>query len=416
MIGGCLAIIVVGVLVFVVAPATLVAIWMAEGRTILDEELARLDQNEPLTAADLEASYQIRGDGEDVTNLWINASSELADPAVQAQANALPIVGMAADSIPPPTDEWEKRDAARAFVLNNQASLDQLFRAADAGGNARYPTQFSDGLAMIMNEVQDLRAAARALVLAAHVRAHDGDGPGALQALQTNLRLARSLHGYPVIIAQLVRSAIAGMTYSTLADLLPYLQVDDEELAELQLELARDNYDIALYDGLIGERAVGMAVLDDPQRLESELGQRGAGARQWMWWADRDKALYLSQMRRVIDASHEPWPDKLTTVNQVIEDYQSKVDQAGPLMRLQYMLSGLLLPALHSVFHASARSVATRDAAIVVVAIERYRRAEGELPASLDAIVPTYLDSIPIDPFDGEPLRYSQHRLYIIEA
>jgi hypothetical protein len=31
----------------------------------------------------------------------------------------------------------------------------------------------------------------------------------------------------------------------------------------------------------------------------------------------------------------------------------------------------------------------------------------GEAPASLDALVPTYLPRVPLDPWDGKPLRYA---------
>ena len=41
------------------------------------------------------------------------------------------------------------------------------------------------------------------------------------------------------------------------------------------------------------------------------------------------------------------------------------------------------------------------------MALERYRIAHGRWPDTLDKLVPEYLASIPLDPFDGRPLRYS---------
>jgi len=40
------------------------------------------------------------------------------------------------------------------------------------------------------------------------------------------------------------------------------------------------------------------------------------------------------------------------------------------------------------------------------LAVERYRLANGALPDSLGDLVPKFLDAVPIDPFDGQPLRY----------
>ena len=50
--------------------------------------------------------------------------------------------------------------------------------------------------------------------------------------------------------------------------------------------------------------------------------------------------------------------------------------------------------------------IALTRAAITSLATERYRLAEGRLPGKLADLVPEYLDAVPEDPFDGQPLRY----------
>ena len=44
----------------------------------------------------------------------------------------------------------------------------------------------------------------------------------------------------------------------------------------------------------------------------------------------------------------------------------------------------------------------------MAVAIERFRLAGGALPEAASDLVPTYLDAVPEDPFDGQPLRYKR--------
>jgi len=44
----------------------------------------------------------------------------------------------------------------------------------------------------------------------------------------------------------------------------------------------------------------------------------------------------------------------------------------------------------------------------VLLALERYRCAHGEYPATLDELVPTALESLPLDPFSGAPFRYQR--------
>jgi hypothetical protein len=40
------------------------------------------------------------------------------------------------------------------------------------------------------------------------------------------------------------------------------------------------------------------------------------------------------------------------------------------------------------------------------LAAERFRLAQGRLPDSLNALMPNYLPELPIDPFDGQPLKF----------
>jgi hypothetical protein len=49
---------------------------------------------------------------------------------------------------------------------------------------------------------------------------------------------------------------------------------------------------------------------------------------------------------------------------------------------------------------------ASRICGRTAVALESYARARGNYPQTLEALVPTYLDRLPIDPFSGHPIEY----------
>jgi hypothetical protein len=55
-----------------------------------------------------------------------------------------------------------------------------------------------------------------------------------------------------------------------------------------------------------------------------------------------------------------------------------------------------------------ARGLAQLRIAWTALALERYHRLHGNVPSQLDALVPDLLDSVPMDPFTGKPLRYAQ--------
>jgi hypothetical protein len=68
----------------------------------------------------------------------------------------------------------------------------------------------------------------------------------------------------------------------------------------------------------------------------------------------------------------------------------------------------ILVPAVGGLSKKVARSQTSGDLATVACALERYRLAQGRLPAKLDELMPHYLAAIPCDVIDGQPLRYKR--------
>ncbi|MEZ5302167.1 MAG: hypothetical protein R3F11_16230 [Verrucomicrobiales bacterium] len=50
---------------------------------------------------------------------------------------------------------------------------------------------------------------------------------------------------------------------------------------------------------------------------------------------------------------------------------------------------------------------------ILKLALRRHELDRGSLPDSLDALVPDYLEAVPVDPYDGKPLRYSKEGRFV---
>jgi hypothetical protein len=71
------------------------------------------------------------------------------------------------------------------------------------------------------------------------------------------------------------------------------------------------------------------------------------------------------------------------------------------------ILCSLMAPALDSQLEKKCRVEGGVTATRLIVACNAYRKAEGRLPKDLQALVPKYLATIPTDPYDGQPFRYS---------
>ena len=100
------------------------------------------------------------------------------------------------------------------------------------------------------------------------------------------------------------------------------------------------------------------------------------------------------------------------------DSFGSEIETAKPRLfcRLTpnyvgWLLLGAVLPAYNSLAERLARDESGLSAVKVVVAAELYRRKTGQRPESLDALVPEFLPSVPVDPFDhGAALKYDVER------
>lgn len=74
------------------------------------------------------------------------------------------------------------------------------------------------------------------------------------------------------------------------------------------------------------------------------------------------------------------------------------------------ILLGIITPAHESILDRVAQFQSSSAAIQLSFALRAYHQATGALPETLDALIPEYLDTIPTDPYDGAPLRYSKEQ------
>ena len=117
-------------------------------------------------------------------------------------------------------------------------------------------------------------------------------------------------------------------------------------------------------------------------------------------------------------------PDKRQVFPKIAEDARAKSaaqQNVSPLtvcLRHQ-IFSVLLLPAIPNLIEKTGRAQTGADLAAIACALERYRLAHGQLPATLDALVPQFIGKLPHDVVIGGPLHYrltgdSQFILYSV--
>ena len=128
---------------------------------------------------------------------------------------------------------------------------------------------------------------------------------------------------------------------------------------------------------------------------------------------ERDLDFFLGTMEKCISLAGLPLPGRLGLTN-----YFESVCTIA--QKRTYILSSMLLPSLSRVVMREASNQALLELATSALAVERFRLAEGRLPTNLKELTPRFLDTVPIEPFDGNPVRYrrlaSGYVIYSVDA
>jgi hypothetical protein len=70
----------------------------------------------------------------------------------------------------------------------------------------------------------------------------------------------------------------------------------------------------------------------------------------------------------------------------------------------------LLMPAIPGVLRHKCVENCNAAATRILIALKCYKLEHGELPETLDALVPEYLEAVPLDDFDGKPMKYARDK------
>ncbi len=367
----------------------------------LKRRLAELEQaGYPLTMAELGQTYTVDPARDNAVDYYLAAFpqySELDDEAKET----LPWVGRA--KLPARTEPVDATmlQAIEAFLAENEKALSLLHEAVDLD-YARFSRDFSLGHDMPIPSLLDVRQGARLLSLESLAACANDDPNRAIETVHATLALARSLDD-PVIISRLVQIAVRATAYSNLEQVVNRVSLTDEQLQTLsgwvQTYVNPERY----RQTLIGERCFGLAMFRNPGAVSPEMGGSKIVAAivvpmKILGLYDREMLAYVDLMQDYIEALALPEGECMVAYRTIAEAFDR--GQRGGFLTRQFA------PASLRIYQLEMRHVARRRVTLTVLAAERYRLAQGRVPKTLDELVPTYLDVVPIDPFDGQPLRY----------
>jgi len=233
-----------------------------------------------------------------------------------------------------------------------------------------------------------------------------------LSDIQLTHRMQNS-HG--VLITYLVSVAIGNMALSQIPHWLGKTHLDANQLKNFLQQLSFDpNDDGIAYANTIKSEykclSGTLEALRDGKSVDARTGAYNPHPSTLLplFNFSQTKAMFADFSLRLVDTAPHHYneaqlPDLASNRPSLISMILSG-NVYGQI--LYYMAAPDLLPSLAKKSQVDVQFQATR----VILALRAYQLGHGQLPANLSALVPEFLDKVPTDDFDGQPLRYSAGR------
>jgi len=321
--------------------------------------------------------------------------------------------------------EWtaEERAQVEAFMSEHQEMIREIRKLAERGGPV-YPLDISQGFALELPHLGQMRDLARFLRADAIVKAMSGDYSETVEDIVAGMKLADALAPEPILISQLVRIAMYGIMAETVQESVSGGELPPELMSELLTYTDHADNRQAFAESFTVEQLVGLQAFSDVRDGNYSLDElrafvygndpssglsgleRIAGSAFFRFygspfgrpWLNMDESAYADLVGRTADAAELPYYEAHPLLTQIEQDVENL-----PLTRVG---TRIMLPSLPRACQAQARLETALDLMQMGLLLEQYQSQHGSYPGTLDAIAPSLGGSLPVDPFTGEPFHY----------
>ena len=397
----------VGVAFALVAAVFLLTIGLKKHslRVRIAERIAFLQEaGVPTTAAELDLLFQPPPAQSNSAPLYSAAVASLVGPG---KFGDWPFITLSTFPFRTQRMPQTELDAMAAYSKSNQPVLALLHQAARIE-DGLYPTGFKNGFGLTspLTPLSSFRTAAQLLALTAVGHAEQGQPDAAVASINDLFGLARSLKHSPEAVSQMVRVAFMGLGVSATEIDLNQTTLTDAQLRDLSLALGKTDAPDAI------QRILNTVRCRAIWRYQTGLAWGGATPPTFLERAranldrlgysrDADFLDFFDYLDRQIATGKLDYPKRLEA-----EITLALAAQDRFVNSLEFSSTA---HTMNSVFLGVARGQAVIELGQTALALERWRLVhENQLPESLTNLVPAFLPTVPIDPFNGRPLRYKK--------
>ncbi|HIJ67392.1 MAG TPA: hypothetical protein HPP87_12290 [Planctomycetes bacterium] len=306
----------------------------------------------------------------------------------------------------------------RDSVSQNLSAVAGIFEKLDKAAGlplSRFDIGIINGVEVFGTRIQRMKTVVLLLSLRTLDLILQGRDDDAANSVFSLLKMLRIFDFHPTLVVYSVKAGFLGLACEDIRLLLERGNASAELLSKLEktlsevvgadvLEkvfLAERVYQTEIGRNLVPKKIASRFLEDPAPDIPERLGLPGSFVGRLRL---RQKAgHYFRDMARIVTASRRPWPGPL---EEIFDRMYKSTKKPGKLVTSMALFTRLTAELL----------VAVRCTKLAV-ATELYRghEGEGQLPDTLDALVPAYFDQVPLDTFTGEQLLYSRdEESYII--
>jgi hypothetical protein len=362
-------------------------------------------------------------------------STNVSEGNAAAQAAFRKRYGLGGRGIPPaapenapPTNYFpvaKEPQTPAADVLLALSKFDEnrkLLIAAAARPEARFWINYDAGFAMSLQHLARMKSCVQYLSFHANAALKAGQRETALEDVSLSFRLIEAIRGEPNLLSHLVRIAMQQITLQPIWEGLADRQWTEADLSVIESKLGKMDFLADYHFAIRGERSCNVWGVDYYRKggvfavVESDAPSKAA------WPLDVEQFLgtaafrlipsgWFDQNKLSLCRMHEKYLLPLVSDREPRVVPPAGVRQASSAleklsMRAYDVFSKMMLPAMTRFADKCARTQCCADLARVACALERYRLANGQFPEALEALAPKFIEKLPRDVINGQPLKF----------
>lgn len=343
------------------------------------------------------------------------------------------------------TNSW---DEFAASVEVNRPAVQLLHQVLDHP-KLDFQLDYKKGAQMLLPHLAPMRRSAQILDTSAIYELHVGDTAAATTNILTLLAIVQRDVRDELLISHLVRIAITTIAVSPTWELLQATNVTDVQLAAVQSSWQQLNFLKDAENAFEIERITSDVTIErsrssheefekifPPMTFGSSFGGSSSGSSGWadvlenftaspraaigeaMWrssWSYSAELHVLRDNQVILESLRAMQTNQTQFYKTNYDAMSSRLSTLGYTNTGGAFFSALRIPdfrvyfrdgGLSSSIRRTLQIETARRVVVTAIALKRFQLRHGVWPQTLNELTPEFIASVPIDPFDGKPLKY----------